>query len=487
MPTEAEKRLHRCCFSGQRAEKLDAPEEEVRQWLGNQIDAAIAAGYSTFICGMGMGVDIWAGELVVRRGQQNAALHLICVVPWPGFANRWNVDWQARYSALLREADLVVPISHQYRQDVFRRRTEWMVKHSGRLIAYYNGEDGKTREMVLYALREGIEVFTNLPPRTGFEETLKEPGILPAGREIAGSLDEDGKVSLNKGSACKPAAKGTYPEKLIRAIGLSAVFGKEEYTPLNEDQIRGLEHSLGRLPENHRKVLLFCYREGKTLRECGERLGFSAQRAQQISANALKRLRHPYDLVFIRDGFVKTELALKIACAEEMKRCLAEQKARYPEMNEEDIVKFAFQGMMGVGHLISSGEEALSRLREEMDRLEPDMEEPLVEKISTNWVRVNLRAAKARGKTPEDLAFALVCSAKIQPLSFTRQNVYNFCVKLDGSDKMKEAAAHILDENWLPRHSEAYRAAYAPAYRVMYKDYRKFRRNGENESRRMTL
>ena len=47
---------------------------------------------------------------------------------------------------------------------------------------------------------------------------------------------------------------------------------------------------------------------------------------------------------------------------------------------------------------------------------------------------------------------------------------------------MKEAATRILDENWLPRHSEAYRAAYAPAYRVMYKDYRKFRRGGEDES-----
>ena len=115
------------------------------------------------------------------------------------------------------------------------------------------------------------------------------------------------------------------------------------------------------------------------------------------------------------------------------------------------------------------------------------MEEPLVEKISSNWVRVNLRAAKARGKTPEDLVFALVCSAKMQPLSFTRQNVYNFCVKLDGSEKMREAAARVLDENWLPCHSEAYRAAYAPAYRVMYKDYRKFRRGGEDESGGMTI
>ena len=34
MPTEAEKRLHRCCFSGHRPEKLDAPEEEVNIGAG---------------------------------------------------------------------------------------------------------------------------------------------------------------------------------------------------------------------------------------------------------------------------------------------------------------------------------------------------------------------------------------------------------------------------------------------------------------------
>ena len=199
-----------------------------------------------------------------------------------------------------------------------------------------------------------------------------------------------------------------------------------------------------------------------------------------MSTEAEKKL-HRARIVFVRDGYEKTELALKIACAEEMKRCLAEQKTRYPLMNEEDVVKFAFQGMLGVGHLVSSEEAALSRLREEMAGLEPNMEEPLAEKISTYWLRINLRAAAARGKTPEELAYQLFRSAQMKPLSFTRQNVYNFCVKLDGSAKMKAAAERVLDENWLPRHSENYREAYAPAYRVMYRDYRKFSRKEEAE------
>jgi hypothetical protein len=171
--------------------------------------------------------------------------------------------------------------------------------------------------------------------------------------------------------------------------------------------------------------------------------------------------------------FEKAELALKIACAEEMKRCLIAQKKRYPLMNEEDVVKFAFQGMLGVGHLIRSEEDAVKRLQEEMSGLEPNPEEPYVEKISSDWLRMNLRAAKARGVTEADIAYMLCRSAQHKPLSFTRQNVYNFCVKLDGSDRMKQAAAKILDENWLPGHSQQYRETYHPAYRVLHKDYLK--------------
>ena len=49
MPAEAEKRLHRCCFSGHRPEKLNATKEEIKTWLDAQIDADIAEGYKTFL------------------------------------------------------------------------------------------------------------------------------------------------------------------------------------------------------------------------------------------------------------------------------------------------------------------------------------------------------------------------------------------------------------------------------------------------------
>ncbi len=138
--------------------------------------------------------------------------------------------------------------------------------------------------------------------------------------------------------------------------------------------------------------------------------------------------------------------------------------------------------MLGVGHLIHSAEDARNRLASEMASLEPDDSEILIEKISTDWVRLNLRPAKARGMSEDDLARYLVRSAERGPLSFTRQNVYNFCVKLDGSDKMKAAAGKVLDDSWLPSHSEQYREAYHPAYRVLFKDFRKFKDQEDDDS-----
>ena len=38
MPTEAELRLHRCCFTGHRPEKLNCPEEQVKALLDAAVD-----------------------------------------------------------------------------------------------------------------------------------------------------------------------------------------------------------------------------------------------------------------------------------------------------------------------------------------------------------------------------------------------------------------------------------------------------------------
>ena len=107
MATETEKRKHRCCFTGHRPEKLQAPEGVVTAALEKEIRQAIADGFNVFITGMARGVDIWAAEIVLRLQDAGEAVRLICACPYQGFERGWKQSWQERYQAILSTADLV--------------------------------------------------------------------------------------------------------------------------------------------------------------------------------------------------------------------------------------------------------------------------------------------------------------------------------------------------------------------------------------------
>ena len=160
--TERELRQHRCCFTGHRPEKLEQPEIVVVEALKKEIRTAIADGFQTFISGMARGVDLWAAEEVLTFRDEGAAVRLICASPYRGFGNRWSSEWQERYRQVLERADLVRFICPAYSPDCFQRRNEWMVDHSARVIAIYNGEGGGTRNTVTYAKQNGVPVVNVL-------------------------------------------------------------------------------------------------------------------------------------------------------------------------------------------------------------------------------------------------------------------------------------------------------------------------------------
>lgn len=157
MSKETELRLHRCCFTGHRPEKLHKPEEQVKHDLEVAIQQAIADGFVTFISGMARGVDIWAAQIVLRERAKNSAIHLVAAVPYKGFESRWQAHWQQEYNFILQYADLVKYISPGYSRDCFQRRNEWMVNRSARVIAVYNGEPGGTRNTIEYARSKEVE------------------------------------------------------------------------------------------------------------------------------------------------------------------------------------------------------------------------------------------------------------------------------------------------------------------------------------------
>lgn len=157
--TEAEKRLHRCCFTGHRPEKMDHSEEIVVQKLERAIRAAIARGLTVFIVGMAPGVDILAGEIVIRlRDEEGLPLRLIAAEPHLDFDKRWDAHWQKRYHFVLESSDHKTVVCKHNRPSAYQERNRFMVDHSAYVIAYWSGGSGGTRNTVLYAEKAGVPV-----------------------------------------------------------------------------------------------------------------------------------------------------------------------------------------------------------------------------------------------------------------------------------------------------------------------------------------
>ena len=158
MASEAELRLHRCCFTGHRPEKLNTSEKEVKGALRKQINQAVYDGFTVFITGMARGVDLWAAEIVLELRKRNKDIKLICAIPHDGFEVRWSPSWQQLYRYVLTEADLTRVISKGYHTGVYQVRNEWLVNHSARVIAVFNGQPSGTKNTIDYAYRQGVPV-----------------------------------------------------------------------------------------------------------------------------------------------------------------------------------------------------------------------------------------------------------------------------------------------------------------------------------------
>ncbi len=151
----------RCCFTGHRPEKLHISEREVKNLLKTAIKQAIEDGFLTFITGMARGIDMWAGEIVLSLKKKNPDIHLICTPPYEGFEKRWDISEQKLYHHILENADFTKYICKHYSKQCFQIRNCYMVDHSKRVIAAFNGKNGGTKNTINHANKKGIEV-TNI-------------------------------------------------------------------------------------------------------------------------------------------------------------------------------------------------------------------------------------------------------------------------------------------------------------------------------------
>ncbi|MFT9488297.1 MAG: SLOG family protein [Tepidibacillus sp.] len=145
-------------FTGHRPNKLGGYNENnpimitVKEVLSKTIDELIAEGYTHFISGMAIGVDMVAAELVLEKRKKDPNIFLICAVPFEGQENLWPEPIKKRYFDILNQADEVVYISYPgYAGWKMQKRNEWMVDHANVIVAVWDGTKGGTENCVKYA------------------------------------------------------------------------------------------------------------------------------------------------------------------------------------------------------------------------------------------------------------------------------------------------------------------------------------------------
>lgn len=150
--------------------------------------------------------------------------------------------------------------------------------------------------------------------------------------------------------------------------------------------------------------------------------------------------------------------------------------ARYPKMQPTDAVKLIYQNEFGGGHLIKDEQACLDYLQKEYEATEKGTNIPLWEDIGNGIVRVNLVAVAQQDLGQLGKLFirsAAKHTGSMQSFlkkldilrELTKEGVFSF-----NSEQLK---AYLTEYEAMGypavSHSEQYREAYHPAYRIVCK------------------
>lgn len=159
------------CFTGPRASKLPGGGDkkaaaivEIERRLERAVTGAAEQGGTVFLNGCMAGLDVLAGETVLRLKRDYPGIWCVTVAPFRlGFfaTPYWTPEWRARALALYRQSDIAFSLSETYHKRVYYERNEYLINHAGAVICYYAGTGGGTKYTLNYAKKRGLAI-TNI-------------------------------------------------------------------------------------------------------------------------------------------------------------------------------------------------------------------------------------------------------------------------------------------------------------------------------------
>ena len=147
------------CFTGHRTinpNKLQAVKEK----LYYTIMKLYNEGHRTFLCGMAIGFDLLAAELLIELKETYKDIIIIACIPFIGQESRFSPTDQERYNKVINAVDSKAIIARTFSKQSYLLRNIFMLEHSSIVVAYFDTNIKKGGTFFTYnkAIKMGKEV-----------------------------------------------------------------------------------------------------------------------------------------------------------------------------------------------------------------------------------------------------------------------------------------------------------------------------------------
>lgn len=163
--------LHTCAVTGHRPARFKWKYNEnnngckrLKKRLHDQFIVLYEKGVRRFLVGGTLGVDQWAGEILLRLKEQPeySDIELVVVLPFPGHDEQWDSRSRERLAFLIQHSAECVTVGKVIGRESYAQRNQYMVDRADCLLAVYDGEKNlrsETMKMVTYAETKGIPMI----------------------------------------------------------------------------------------------------------------------------------------------------------------------------------------------------------------------------------------------------------------------------------------------------------------------------------------
>ena len=148
------------CFTGHRdlPPRTTAAYRQLVANTGAAIRRAFERGARTFFCGGAEGFDLLCGKLVLLERERHMDVHLVLLLPYTGFGDRFGPRDLAELERQKKAAEEVVYLSNHYFSGCMALRNRQLVEDADLCIAYLTRAPSGTAQTVGFAREKGIEI-----------------------------------------------------------------------------------------------------------------------------------------------------------------------------------------------------------------------------------------------------------------------------------------------------------------------------------------